>query len=317
MKAPSIPDNELKRQAALESLNILDTDAEERFDRLTSLAANIFQVPIALVSLLDKDRQWFKSCQGLSERQTPRNISFCGHAILGDDIFVIEDTLEDVRFVDNPLVTGEQAIRFYAGFPIRHPDGSKLGALCIKDTQPRVFSKKERQILIDLAKIAEHEIFVTELATMDELTNIYNRRGFATAGKRLLNLCQRRSLTAALIFIDLNGFKKINDDYGHAEGDNALIAFANMLDECCRESDLVARMGGDEFILLLADIIPTAVEQFMQRFKRMVSYSNIQRELNYELSYSSGIVFTDSEYNASLEELIAKGDELMYQRKKG
>ncbi|KKL54723.1 hypothetical protein LCGC14_2262580, partial [marine sediment metagenome] len=128
---------------------------------------------------------------------------------------------------------------------------------------------------------------------------------------------QRRSLTAALIFIDLNGFKKINDDYGHAEGDNALIAFANMLDECCRESDLVARMGGDEFILLLADINPTAVEQFMQRFKRMVSYSNIQRELNYELSYSSGIVFTDSEYNASLEELIAKGDELMYQRKKG
>ncbi|NND64743.1 MAG: GAF domain-containing protein, partial [Gammaproteobacteria bacterium] len=129
--APAIPSDEKARIEALHSLNILDTETEERFDRLTRLAKRMFDVDIALVSLVDVNRQWFKSCQGLDASETPRDISFCGHAILGEDAFVIPDAVKDDRFKFNPLVTGEPFIRFYAGIPLRYADGSKLGTVCL------------------------------------------------------------------------------------------------------------------------------------------------------------------------------------------
>ena len=118
-------------------MNVLDTSPEERFDRLTRVAKRMFDVPIALVSLVDADRQWFKSCVGLSAAETSRDISFCGHAILGEDTFVISDARADERFADNPLVVGEPKIQFYAGCPLRALDGWKLGTLCIIDRTPR------------------------------------------------------------------------------------------------------------------------------------------------------------------------------------
>ena len=121
MKAPETPADEAKRLATLRALGVLDTAAEERFDRLTRMAKRLFRVPIALVSLVDENRQWFKSCMGLATNETSRDISFCGHAILGDDIFIIPDTLADARFADNPLVVGEPYIRFYAGARCMRP----------------------------------------------------------------------------------------------------------------------------------------------------------------------------------------------------
>ena len=118
MQTPVIPKDEEERLRALRLLNILDTSDEERFDRLTRLAKRMFGVPIALVSLVDENRQWFKSCIGLEVRETPRDISFCGHSILGDDIFIVNDASSDVRFSDNPLVTDDPNIRFYAGCPL-------------------------------------------------------------------------------------------------------------------------------------------------------------------------------------------------------
>ena len=112
MEAPSMPGDETERLCALHTLNLLDSLPESRFDRLTRLAKQLFQVPIALVSLVDSDRQWFKSRQGLDASETPRDISFCGHTILGGEIFCIPDTLKDARFSDNPLVSGEPHIRF-------------------------------------------------------------------------------------------------------------------------------------------------------------------------------------------------------------
>ncbi|MFM5486675.1 GAF domain-containing protein, partial [Aeromonas veronii] len=118
MQSPVVPDNERLRLDALRRLAILDSPAEERFDRITRMARNMFDVPIALVSLVDENRQWFKSCCGLPVLETPRDISFCGHAILGEELFVVEDAAQDPRFSDNPLVTGEPHIRFYAGHPL-------------------------------------------------------------------------------------------------------------------------------------------------------------------------------------------------------
>lgn len=160
MLKPAIPENEAQRIENLHSLNILDTAAEERFDRLTRLATQVFNVPIALVSLVDKNRQWFKSCIGLDATETGRDISFCGHAILTYAPLVVEDALKDPRFADNPLVTGEPKIRFYAGFPLVYPDGTKLGTFCIIDKKPHEFSDKDIRNLVDLAKLAEREVLL-------------------------------------------------------------------------------------------------------------------------------------------------------------
>ena len=157
METPGIPVNEQERLQALRLLAILDTAPDERFERLTRMAKRLFDAPIALVSLVDEDRQWFKSCNGLSIFETARDISFCGHAILRGDVLVIPDTLADARFDDNPLVTGPPHIRFYAGCPLRTSNGACIGTLCVIDTRPRDFGRDEIAGLRDLAAMAESE----------------------------------------------------------------------------------------------------------------------------------------------------------------
>ena len=154
MLAPIKPANEAVRIQALHGLNVLDSAPEERFDRLTRLAKRLFNVPIALVTLVDKDRQWFKSCVGLDVNETPRDVSFCGHAILQDELLLVPDAKQDKRFHDNPLVTGEPNIRFYAGYPLTVPNGNKMGTLCLIDTKPRELDDEERGLLRDLAGMA-------------------------------------------------------------------------------------------------------------------------------------------------------------------
>lgn len=161
------PVDEKERIKSLHSLKILDTSPEEKFDRITKIAQIIFDVPIALISLVDVNRQWFKSCVGLTEKETSRSVSFCSHAILSDDIFVIEDATKDERFANSPLVTGKPYIRFYAGKPIRGPDDMILGTLCVKDKIPRKFSKADRSVLSDLAKWVESEFY--SMAITDQL----------------------------------------------------------------------------------------------------------------------------------------------------
>lgn len=161
MKKPDIPKNEDKRQTALCALNVLDTPAEERFDRITRRAQQHFNVPITLVSLVDAERQWFKSRQGLDAPETPRDVSFCGHAILSNNIFYIPDAHEDPRFADNPLVTEPPHARFYAGAPLRAPNGQRVGTLCIIDNEPREFSPEELSVLRDLADEVEEELAKT------------------------------------------------------------------------------------------------------------------------------------------------------------
>ncbi|MHB1565165.1 MAG: putative bifunctional diguanylate cyclase/phosphodiesterase [Acidiferrobacter sp.] len=162
MPAPLMSANESQRLAALHRLAILDTSPEERFDRITRLARQLFGVPMALISLIDGDRQWFKSKHGIDVCETPRDVSFCAHAILQDDAMVIPDARLDERFCGNPLVTGEPFIRFYAGKPLLDAEGHRLGTLCILDTCPRQFGETHRQALRDLAAWAESEVSVIQ-----------------------------------------------------------------------------------------------------------------------------------------------------------
>lgn len=316
MKIPAIPIDEVSRIDALESLEILDTLPEEKFDRITRLCCRVFDVPIALVSLVDSDRQWFKSCQGLDMRETSRDISFCGHAILGSEVFVIPDTAKDARFSDNPLVTHDPHFRFYAGYPLQSLNGSNLGTLCIIGREPKEFTQKDIDALSDLGYIIEQEIISMQLAMMDELTKISNRRGIMSLMPHYLNFCKRQNTTASLIYIDLDNFKFINDRFGHAEGDHALSAFTEQMSNTFRQTDLLARFGGDEFIALFSDTEKNTAIDIMNKFSDALSHYSQQTNRGYELAFSYGVVQFDPEKHDGAEALINAGDALILQHKK-
>jgi PAS domain S-box-containing protein len=176
MIPPALPPDELRRLQALHALCLLDTPPEERFERIVRTAVRLFRVPIALVSLVDADRQWFKARQGLEAPETPRSISFCGHAILTPDVFVVPDTHADPRFADNPLVTGGPHLGFYAGQPLHAPDGSRVGTLCLLDREPRAFSEADRAALADLAAWVELEF--TALTVREARTALAQQQRF-------------------------------------------------------------------------------------------------------------------------------------------
>jgi phosphoribosyl 1,2-cyclic phosphodiesterase/DNA-binding response OmpR family regulator len=154
----TIPDDEEQRIASLRELKILDTEPEERFDRVTRIAAALFDVPMALISLVDEDRQWFKSCVGLETKETPRDAAFCAHVVYNREPMIVADTLQDARFADNPLVIDEPRIRFYAGYPLIIEGGSCIGTLCLLDTRPRSLEGPDLERLHDLADIALQEL---------------------------------------------------------------------------------------------------------------------------------------------------------------
>jgi phosphoribosyl 1,2-cyclic phosphodiesterase/CheY-like chemotaxis protein len=158
----AIPDNEERRIASLRALKILDTEPEERFDRITRLAAALFDVPVALISLVDESRQWFKSRVGLNAKETSRDVSFCAHAVYSCEPIIVSDTFQDSRFADNPLVVDEPRIRFYAGYPLMLDGGNCIGTLCLVDIRPRTLEGRDLERLHDLADIALREILATQ-----------------------------------------------------------------------------------------------------------------------------------------------------------
>ena len=316
MKTPDIPADEDQRLREVRALNMLDTPAEERFDRLTRLAKRLFDVQISYVGLLEDDRQWFKSVDGMAFTGTARAVSFCGHTILQNEALVIEDAHEDPRFHDNPLVTANPHIRFYAGCPLRTPNGAKVGTFCIIDDKPRTFSAEDRISLRDLASMAEAELLAFQTATSDELTKITNRRGFKTLSEMLLTESVVQRQYACLAFLDLNKFKQINDTFGHQEGDRALVDFAEALKLSFRRSDLFARLGGDEFVVLLSDTRQSDAERRVTAFRQQLEEVIARLDRPYQLSFSSGIVEFDPAAPLTLDQLLTHSDAIMYQNKK-
>lgn len=316
MKEPKQPPNEAERLHALRALKILDTSYEERFDRITRMAKQMFKVPITLVSLIDEDRQWFKSCQGLEVTETPRALSFCGHAINQDDVFIVPDTLKDERFADNPLVTGDLKVRFYAGYPLKLRPGINLGTLCIVDSKPRELSAEDKQLLEDFGAMIEQEIKSMQWATFDELTMVSCRRGFMSLANYAKKVCHRDKMSMVFILLDLDKFKVINDLYGHHEGDVALIQFAKVMRETFRESDIIGRLGGDEFVIMLSDIAIDKVNTLLSRFDDAIADMNVRINKPYKIEFSVGVASFPYDTKKSLDDMVAAADLAMYEQKK-
>jgi sigma-B regulation protein RsbU (phosphoserine phosphatase) len=198
MISAPIPVDDADRLVALHDLNLLDTPPEERFDRITRLLTLVLRVPMAYISLVDADRQWFKSSCGLANPQTPRSISFCGHAILSDEPMIVPDAAEDARFCDNPLVTGEPHIRFYAGHPLTGPGGHKVGTLCVADHRPRTLPDSELEALREMARIVERELGLVEVGHL--------QRGLIASQRQLLHeLSQAEKYVRSLLPRPLDG----------------------------------------------------------------------------------------------------------------
>ena len=157
MNAPR-PANEKRRLEVLWQCNVLDTPPEQVFDDLTEMASLVCDTPVALISLVDEHRQWFKARLGVGERETARDISFCAHAILQKDVMVVPDALKDPRFASSPLVTDNPFIRFYAGAPLVSPEGCALGTLCVVDHKPRELTERQLQMLRILARLVMHQL---------------------------------------------------------------------------------------------------------------------------------------------------------------
>ncbi len=315
MTRAALPNNEERRVAELRRLDILDTPPEERFDRLTRLAQRLFDVPIALVSLVESDRQWFKSKQGLDAGETTREVSFCAHAILGDDVLMVTDARQDPRFADNPLVHDNPSIRFYAGCPIESPSGHKLGTLCVIDRRPRELDEEEVETLRDLAGMVERELAAIRMATTDPLTGLSNRRGFHLVAGQLLAVAQRIGTSACLAFIDLDGLKQINDELGHEAGDHAIVDAASILNSTFRESDVLARLSGDEFCVLFTASSGLDSKTATERLTRKLEAHNEKVTRPYRLSLSFGYADFDPAAPVPLDELLKQADAAMYRQK--
>lgn len=316
MISPEFPPDEQTRLNTLHSLNILDTLPEERFDRLTRMAQRMFGVSMALITLVDAHRQWFKSNQGAPGSEAPRNVSFCGHAILADAAMVVPDARLDPRFYDNPMVTGGPQIRFYAGYPLKAGNGSKLGTLCILDPQPRAFTREDLDLLADLAGMVEQLISTVQLATLDELTQLHNRRGFMALAQQALNMAARKATPCTLVFLDLDKFKAVNDTFGHAEGDRALITFAEYMRANFRDADVLGRLGGDEFVVLLYDCAVALAQDIVDRLRLALDAFNLTSARGYALVFSQGIVGLPLDARVALVEALSQADTLMYAHKR-
>ncbi|ACM03541.1 Diguanylate cyclase with GAF sensor [Cereibacter sphaeroides KD131] len=264
------------RLAAVRRYAVLDTAPEEPFDKLTRLVCNVLEVPYAAVTLIDADRQWFKSLVGLSGSEGPRHESFCTHTIKTRDPMIVPDATLDPRFRDSPLVTGAAGIRSYLGVPLETPDGYNLGALCAVDTAPRTFSTSQIEIMKSFASLVLDELELRQIALSDALTGAMTRRGWLAAVEKEMARGARQGTQAAIVLFDVDHFKTINDTHGHAVGDAVLQALTRRCLLHLGPADALGRIGGEEFAVLVPDAgLPEAME-LAERLRRSFSDAPIE-----------------------------------------
>lgn len=330
---------EQRRLAALRRYDALDTPPEEGFDQITTLAAEVFGVPIALVNLVAENTQFSKSCYGIDVRNVNREVSFCTHTVRTDEVMVVLDAAQDPRFSANPLVTGAPHIRFYAGAPLRTPDGANIGALCIIDDEPHTeFPERDQAMLEIMARMAmdefelrlanrrardelrrrlelerDNERLIAELerkASFDGLTGLANRSLMTDRLRMAIADAERSETSTSVILMDLDNFKAVNDTYGHAVGDQVLRGVGEALTLASRDFDTVARWGGEEFTVLVPGCDPDAAVAAAERLRARVASTALPVPLT--VSVGAAVAPTDAR---DVDGLLTAADAALYEAK--
>lgn len=342
MQRPPKPENEARRLEALHRHEILDTPAEAAFDDLVSIAAAICGMPMGAVTLIDAERQWFKTRLGLEDPQTPRDHSFCAHAILEPQhMLIVPDARDDARFRDNPAVTGAPGVRFYAGAPLLDAEGLAMGALCVMDREPRELAPYQRaaldalsrqvSALLQLRRVslelrlhlqerdwyeqqlqqfsAELELQnadLSEQVRLDALTRLPNRRALSAALAQALAEGGR----FCLALLDIDRFKSINDTHGHATGDEVLVLVASTLRASAGGHGLLARYGGEEFAWLLPDVDLEQARLQCEYMREAVAYASESLPVTVSIGLTRGLP------GDQLADVMQRADGAMYAAKR-
>lgn len=303
MLAAPIPVNESERLAALRANHCAYAPREERFDRITRTARRLLHVPIALISIVEQDEQWFRSVQGIEVDHTPRDISFCGHAIALNQPFCIPDTWQDSAFHDNPLVLGPPGIRSYLGWPLEIAPGLAVGSLCVIDTMPRTFGEDDRDALRDLASMAENELKISAMSSLqsklmmrltslqrkgalDPLTGCWNIRGFRellALGVGEAHLSRGDLAVCTLQVKDLDSLMQSSQLASH---DALIQVLAEVLRQRLPESGALARLGVTTFCALVPAASALALEEQLAKLtypKASVQLPNSRFRLDIDL----------------------------------
>lgn len=333
IEAPPHP-FEAERLGTLRSLNLLDTPLQERFERVTRMLSFLLDVPIAHFNLLDANRQHLKSAQGIDAVDVSRTGAFCAHTIHQSTPLIVVDAQRDSRFADNPFVTGGLGIRFYAGCPVRAPDGMPIGTLCAIDTRPRRIGKDRIALMLDLVEMLEAELRVSSLsrahtqlieqlgaaerlARIDPLTRLWNRAGILQLLEKEWAEAERHDKPVTVVMADIDHFKSVNDTYGHSAGDQVLIRTAKALLRSSRSEDVVGRLGGEEFLVILTACDPHNVEGAVERLRAGIEQEDFRvgaRQL--KVTISCGAAATVPHGNTDWRGLVDRADAALYRAKR-
>ena len=308
-----IPADEEQRLRDLERHGVIGMASDEHFDRIVELASSIFQTPMSLISLVEKDRQWFLTRKGLDASETPRTMAFCAHAIANDGVLVVPDALADERFRTNPLVLDEPHVRFYAGAPLRSPDGHNLGTLCVIDQQPRQPSSEQIHQLQLLSELVMREIELRRIALLCPITGLPLRHTFLAIANREFQRARQEGQSLSLLCFDIDNLRQVNSRWGHPAGDKLLLDLVTLSRSYLREVDFAARLGDGEFALLLVGMDHEQAMGLAEHLRQAVAtLPGVYSHTDFQLHISGGLTslgFADHSF-ADLMQRAAKALEL-------
>ena len=330
---PDLPADEVSRLAALHELFLLDTPPDPYVDALLRIAKSAFGVRSVLVSLIDSERQWYKSRIGILSLEGPRSTSFCGHVILSDELMVVNDALQDVRFADNPMVVGPPEVRFYAGMPLHARDGSRIGTFCLNDPQPHTLTDEQMQLMKDFAKLIEGLFAAHQLrfekqgllealghaerrALIDPLTQLWNRQALQQISPSWHRRAVRDSLQVGFIYGDLDFFKRINDEHGHGIGDDVLVQAGQRLTAAIRPDDVAFRLGGEELGVLALVESQTELVAIAERVRKAFCDSEFVVDgQRLAVTISLGTAIGSDPLADDIDDLVERADAALYAAK--
>jgi diguanylate cyclase (GGDEF)-like protein len=309
------------------------TPIEERFERITRLARRALQVPVAAVTFLNDERQWFKSVAGWSITELPNDQSFCPITIAAGLMTVFEDTQRDASLSQHPLVATGPHFRFYAGIPLKDEEDNPCGTFCVFDQKPRQLSRVDRATFEDLAALAQREVLSERMRSihssltaklgiarresmMDPLTRLWNRRGASVMLKAALDDGAEQGSSVGIAILDLDNFKHINDTYGHQIGDEVLRKSALRLIQSVRANDTACRIGGDEFMLIMKDSDSETARTTTERIRKQLAAVPVPtRQGEIRISTSVGYAIRHGTEQETVDELIERADQALLKSK--